>query len=188
VDEKVRDQIAKYLHDMHSLVSHGHQAVRRQREQLKDAGHPDAQKAVAGFEETLDRHLSMLKSRLTAINESTASPIQDAASAVAGAVAGAYNAVRSEEASKSIRDDYTFFSHAGMSYLMLHTTAEALGDGETAKLADEGYRDMARMAMEIDRVMPGLIVAEMRQNGFSPRDVSKHCSQLVHEAWRTQAA
>src|SRR5437763_513427 len=119
MDDKARAVIAKYLHDMHSLIGHGHEVVKNQRAQLKDSSHQAAYLAVEGFEATLDNHLAMLKQRLEAIGESTTSPLQDAAAAVAGVAAGFYNAVRSEAASKSIRDDYTFFSHSGVSYLML---------------------------------------------------------------------
>src|ERR1041384_1051301 len=102
MDDKSRTLIAKYLHDMHSLAAHGHEAIKRQREQLKDSGHAQASAAVEGFEATMDEHLAMLKRRLEALGESTTSPIQDAASAVAGVAAGAYNAVRREEAAKSV--------------------------------------------------------------------------------------
>jgi hypothetical protein len=183
VDEKARTVIAKYLHDMHSLISHGHQAVGRQRDQLKDAGHPHAFQAVQGFEAMLDGHMAMLQDRLKGMGESVTSPVQDAASTVAGMVAGLYNAVRSEEASKSIRDDYAFFSLSAISYLMLHTTTMALGDDETARIAERGYREMARACMDIDRILPGLIIAELRQDGLRPRDIANECHRLVHEAW-----
>ena len=188
MNEQSRGVIAKYLHDMHSLISHGHEAIKRQREQLKDAGHPQAFAAVQGFEATMDQHMAMLKRRLEAIGESPTSPIQDAASAIAGVAAGFYNAVRSEEASKSIRDDYTFFSHSAIAYLMLHTTTESLGDRETADVAGRGYRDMARMMMEIDRFMPDLVIHELRQDGHQAGDVAEKCRQLVHEAWRSPSS
>jgi ferritin-like metal-binding protein YciE len=188
MDEKSRDVLAKYLHDMYSLIGHGHQAIRRQREQLKDAGHPEAERAVAGWESKIDRHVAMLEDRLKGIGESVTSPLQDAAATVAGAAAGLYNAVRSEEASKSVRDDYTFFSHSAMSYFMLHTTAMSLGDQETARLAEQGYRDMAGFCMEIDRLMPGLVIHELEQDGHAARDVSADCARLVSEAWRPAGA
>jgi hypothetical protein len=184
VDEKSRDVIAKYLHDMHALVGHGHQAVRRQRDQLKDAGHADAHAAVARWEAGLDQHLAMLRDRLQAIGESVTSPLQDAAAAAAGVAAGLYNAVRSEEASKSIRDDYTFFSHCAVSYLMLHTTTTSLGDQGTAGLAERGYKDMARFCMEIDDLIPRLVLDELRQDGHAAADVAAQCDRLVSEAWR----
>jgi ferritin-like metal-binding protein YciE len=186
MDEKAREQVAKYVHDMHSLISHGHEAIRRQKQQLKDSPHAEAKRAVDGFEETMDQHLAMLKKRLEAMGESTTSPIQDAASTVAGVVAGVYNSVRSEEASKSVRDDYTFFGHAGMAYLMLHTTTMALGDQETARIAERGYRDTAQMMMEIDHVMPKLVVDEIRENGFAVQDVSHTCHELIRSAWQSQ--
>jgi hypothetical protein len=186
MNEKARDQVAKYLHDMHSLIGHGHEAIRRQKEQLKDSPHADAKRAVDGFEETMDQHLAMLKTRLEGMGESVTSPIQDAASAVAGVVAGVYNSVRSEEASKSVRDDYTFFGHAGMAYLMLHTTTAALGDQETARIAERGYRDTARMMMEIDHLMPKLVLDEIRENGFAAQDVSAQCHDLIRSAWQSQ--
>lgn len=185
MDDRSRTVIAKYLHDVHSLVEHGHQAIRRQKEQLKDSGHADALAAVSAFEETMDQHIERVQARLKAMGESTTSPVQDAASTVAGVVAGVYNAVRSEEASKSVRDDYTFFSHCAIAYLMLHTTAHALGDHETMLLAERGYRDAARMAMEVDRVMPGLVIAELKQDGLPARDVAEDCKKMVHEAWTT---
>ena len=49
---------------MHSLIGHGHEAIRRQRSQLKDSGHRSAHLAVEGFEATIDEHLAMLKQRL----------------------------------------------------------------------------------------------------------------------------
>ena len=188
MDKNDRDVIAKYLHDMHSLVGHGHQAIRRQRDQLKDAGHPDAHGAVSRWEAAMDQHVAMLQKRLEGMGESVSSPMQDAASTVAGVAAGIYNAVRSEEASKSIRDDYTFFSHCAIAYLMLHTTTMSLGDDETARIAERGYKDMARFCMEVDRIMPGLVLAELRQDGHTPKDVADHCHRLVSEAWRPTGA
>ena len=45
----------------------------------------------------------------------------------------------------------------------------------------------AMNAMEIDRLMPGLIVEELRQDGHQAADVSEKCHRLVHEAWRSGA-
>jgi ferritin-like metal-binding protein YciE len=177
--------IKKYLADMHALERHGLQAVSRQAEQLQDAKHADALRAVQGFQATLESHVAALDQRLKALGGSADRPVQDTVAAMAGVVAGIYNAVRSEEASKSIRDDYTFFSHSAIAYLMLHTTTEALGDQESAALAETGYRDMARMVMEIDHLMPGLVIAELRQDELPVSDVQDHCRQLVSDAWKT---
>jgi len=183
VDEKAKVVITKYLGDMHALESHGLQAVQRQVNQLKDSGHPDAQAGVVQFKQTLEAHVSALEGRLNALGGSGTHPIKEAVAAAAGVVAGIYNAVRSEEASKSIRDDYTFFSHSSIAYLMLHTTARSLGDEGTAMLAERGYRDMARLVMLIDKVMPQLVIAELTGDSLPAKDVSSDSARLITEAW-----
>jgi hypothetical protein len=35
--------------------------------------------------------------------------------------------------------------------------------------------------------MPALVIAELRQDGLSPQDVSAECHRLVSEAWRAGA-
>jgi len=124
--------LTTYVSDMHALVTHGLQAVERQIDNLKDEGHPEAYSAVQEIARTLRIHASMLDARTKTLGGSTTQPVKDAVSAVAGVAAGLINAVRPEEASKSIRDDYTFLSHTAIGYLMLYTTAASLGDPETA--------------------------------------------------------
>ena len=62
-----------------------------------------------------------------------------------------------------------------------------IGDTQTAALAERGYRDMARMVMVIDRVMPTLVVQEMKEDGLPMRDVSEECRKLVHDAWTRES-
>jgi hypothetical protein len=184
MDEKVRETITKYLGDMHALQSHGLQAMSRQVDHLKGKEHGDALRLVEEFKRTLESHVSELEGRMNAMGGSPTSPVKDAASAVAGFVAGLYDKVRSEEASKEIRDDYTFFSHSAIAYLMLHTTAKGLSDDGTAMLAERGYRNCARMVMRINQIMPGLVVSEMKQDGLPMMDVSQECHRLISDAWR----
>src|SRR3712207_789633 len=141
MQDKMRQTIPKYLGDLHALESHGHAAIARQVDNLKDTGHQDAYRGAVELKGMLERHLAALEARLKALGGSPTSPVKDAASAVAGVAAGVYNKVRNEEASKSIRDDYTFFSHTAIAYLMLHTTALGFGDRETGTLAEQGYRE-----------------------------------------------
>jgi hypothetical protein len=39
--------------------------------------------------------------------------------------------------------------------------------------------------MDVDRVMPRLVIAELKQDGLSPTDVSEDCKRMVHEAWQS---
>ena len=186
MDAKARETITKYLGDMHALESHGLQPIGHQVDQLKGMDHPEARRSVLDFKQTTERHIMALEQRLKALGGSPSSPIKDAAASVAGMAAGLYNAVRNEQAAKSIRDDYTFFSNCSIAYLMLLTTARAFGDQETAQLAEQHYRDEARMVMVIDQIMPTLVVQEFKQDGLPAQDPSQEVQRIVHDAWTRQ--
>jgi hypothetical protein len=182
-NEDARKYIAKYVEDLHSLISHGLQPVSHQVGQANTRDHVDAAQLIADLHEMLQRHERLLQLRLDALGSSPTTAIQDAAASVAGFVAGVYNHVRSEAVSKSVRDDYTFVSHCAVSWLMLMSTARSLGDHETEELAEQGYRDCARLVMRIDQLMPALVLQELEQDGFAARPVSDWATTIVSSAW-----
>ena len=185
--DKTQETITKSLGDMHALLDHGQQPLSRQTDQLKDQGHPDALRLVEEIDQNLHRQRDAVDARLKALGGSPTAPIKQVVSAAAGVVAGLYNEVRTEEASKSVRDDYVFLGLAGISYEMLHTTALSLGDRETADLAAHGYRQCSHFQMEIDRLMPAIVLAELRQDGLPVSDVTAESRRIVRDAWRTDA-
>lgn len=176
-----------YVSDMQALIGHGLQAIEHQVENLKDEGHEEALKVVRGFRQTLQEHHQLLEARLKELGGSGRSPVKEAVSRMAGVAAGVINAVRSEEASKSVRDDYAFLSQCAVAYLMLLTTARSLQDEKTASLAERAYRDCARMIMSIDQVMPRLVFEELRQDRLPATDVSEKIRSTITDAWRREA-
>jgi hypothetical protein len=179
-----QNYIAKYVEDLHSLVSHGLQPVSHQLVEASGAGHAEAAAFIVELQRTLADHEQRLTQRLQTLGTSPTTLVQDAASAVAGVVAGIYNRMRSEAVSKSVRDDYTFISHCSVSWLMLMATARALGDHESEELAEQGYRDCARLLMRIDGLLPALVSQELRQDGFGATNVSEWAAGIVSDAWR----
>ena len=188
MEENVRKYIAKYVEDMHSLVAHGVQPIDRQIAEADKRGHADAARLIRSLKTTLEEHERLLDARLKLLGTSPTTAVQDKAAAVAGVVAGFYNQVRTEAVVKSLRDDYTFVSHCSVSWLMLLTTARALDDHDTEELAERGYRDTARLVMDIDRVLPPVVVRELQQDGLPAHDVSEWASNIVHGAWSGQQA
>ena len=186
--ENRNDVLKTYTSDVHALVTHGVQAIHRQVEQLKDVSHQDAKTAVALFEQTLRSQQSALEDRVKALGGSATGPVKDAVSAVAGVAAGLIDAVRPAETAKAIRDDHTYFSHLGISWLMLYTTASALSDAETAALAQRGYQDTAKMIMHVDRILPKIVIEELRENKtLTPLDVQEQTRVMVKNAWEREA-
>jgi hypothetical protein len=178
-----RKYVAKYIEDLHSLISHGLQPVSHQVGEHRQRDHAAAVQFIGELQRTLQEHERQLSMRLADLGTSPTTGIQDAAASIAGFVAGIYNQVRSEAVSKSVRDDYTFVSHCAVSWLMLMSTARSLGDHETEELAEQGYRDCAKLVMRIDRLMPELILEELRQDGFAAQPVSEWAGKIVTQAW-----
>ncbi|MFN0073382.1 MAG: hypothetical protein ACKVVP_18020 [Chloroflexota bacterium] len=178
-----KELLQKYVADLHSLLEHGRKAISRQADQLKGGSQTEAHMAVVEFKQTLERQEIAVEKRLKSLGGSASSPIQDGAGAIAGAVTGVYNAMRSEEASKSIRDDYTFFSHVAIASLMLYTSAKALRDEETAQLAQAIYKESAICVERIDVIMPKIVLDDLRDDGFTVLNVTDDSHRIIRDAW-----
>jgi hypothetical protein len=183
--------LTTYITDMHALINHGLKAIDRQAEHMrKKDPHPEALSVLGEFQRVLRGHLLQLDARAKTLGGKTTQPIKDAVTTLTGLAAGLISAVRPEEAAKGVRDDYTFLSHVAIGYLMLHTTASGLGDAETATLAEQGYRDAARLVMRIDQLLPSLVLQELRQDGLPVGPVGPVAEQslmMVQRAWRREA-
>lgn len=172
-----------YVGDVHALVAHGLKAIDRQTDNLAKVSHKDAQPAVMEAKRTLEKQLALLDGRLKSLGGSATAPVKDAVSAIAGVAAGLINAVRPSETVKSLRDDATYFSGLGIAYLLLYTTAAGLNDGETATVAEQGYRDCARLIMHFDRILPKVTVEELREGKLDVTDVTEKVKAMVQNAW-----
>jgi hypothetical protein len=187
--DKKNEVLTKYVTDVHALVSHGVQAIHRQVENLKNVSHQDAKTAVTAFEGILKKQKIDLEARIEALGGSTTQPVKDAVSAVAGVAAGLFNAVRPSETAKSIRDDHTYLSHLGIAWLMLHATALSLGDTTTASLAERGYAETARMIMHVDKILPKIVVEELREDkALHPADIEQQTRSMLKAAWNREAS
>lgn len=184
--EDTRTYIAKYVEDMHSLVTHGLKPIAHQVGEAAGRDHPETTQLLRELDETLRAHQRRLAERLRVLGTSPTTGVQDAAAAITGIVAGIYNQMRTEAVAKSLRDDHTFLSHCSISWLMLMVTARSLGDHDTEELAEEGYRDCARLVMRIDRTMPTLVIEELLQDGFAAQNVAEWAHHLVSDAWQRE--
>ena len=183
---KEQEILTQYLGDMHALESHIFQAIDKQVKLLD--GHEDARAKVQVYRDTLSGHLDALKTRLDQLGGSPNHPIKEGVAAALGIAAGLIDKVRSEEASKDLRDDYTAINHAVIAYEMLHTTALAAGDTQTADLARRHLADNAQFVIEINNFMPKLVLDELREDGLPVReDALQKAQQTVREIWRQPA-
>jgi hypothetical protein len=181
--DKKQETITKYLGDMKSLVSHVHTAMERQKDEFKDK--PDVAQTIARIALSLKRQDEAIGARLGALGGSPTHPVKEVVSDALGVAAGLYNKVRTEGPAKGLRDDHTAINLVYLSYTMLHTTATALGDSETASLAKRSFIECAKFVTEIDRLVPMSVFRELQDGDFPGLDATapEITRSAILEAW-----
>lgn len=185
------ETVHSYVTDMLALENHIGNALKGQLEDTEKS-HPTVATALRLMQQTVERH----KTALDALEEShhegggldIADFIKRAATTVAGMGAAAFDMVRSERLPKNLRDDYTAFSLATIGYTMLYTTARALNEDRVASLAESHLKDYAEMVMSLADVIPGTVVALLREEGHVvDASVLGDIEKTVSNAWRPKS-
>jgi ferritin-like metal-binding protein YciE len=178
------EAINSYITDMLALEDHIEKAIKSQITDLSE--YPDVQTELKQAHRKIEHHISdlrMLSDRRNA--GGVVESVKRAGSAVAGLAAGVIDLVRSEGLPKNLRDDYTAFNLATIGYVMLHTTALALGDQEVAELAQHHFRDYAEAVIRLNAIVPAAVVRYLQQDGLPARsEVVQQVNRTVEQAWR----
>lgn len=178
-----KETINSYITDMLALEEHIDKAVTGQIQALGD--HPQVGADLQAIQRWVQLHIAVLR-QLTGLRGATkpTDSLKRAGSSVLGRAAGAIDLLRSDGQPKNLRDDYTAFSLAAIGYLMLNTTALALGDQEVADLANHHLRDYARGVIALHYIIPAVVVRSLQKEGLPARDdILKDVSRNVAEAW-----
>ena len=183
VQQKHEKTIADYVGDMVALESHIEEALDRQLTEVQDDR--EASTAVQHFHDMVKQHRDTLKALQEEIGSTPGNPIKAAGSALLGKAAGVIDLIRTEGISKSLRDDYTAFSLAAISYSMLHTTSLGLGNPQVADLAERYLTDYAGAIERINEIMPGVVHRELVKDGHQthPGAVAE-TRKMVATAWK----
>ena len=181
--DKRQETITKYLGDMKSVVSHVRTAMERQKDEFKDQ--PQVSQTMGRIAYGLQRQDETIGKRLEALGGSPTHPVKEVVSDAFGLMAGLYNKVRTEGAAKGLRDDHVALNLVYISYTMLHTTAVALGDTETASLAKRGMIECAKFIAEVDGLVPATVFRELQDGDFGSLDSAapEQSRTAYREAW-----
>ena len=167
------EAINSYLTDMLALEEHILVAISAQVKDFND-GPQVLVMALDAIQVTVEHHVTSLKEMIQARDAGAANSIAEAvkraASVLAGAGAAAVDLVRNEKLPKDLRDDYTAFSLATVSYVMLLTTAMSLNDQPVAELAERHLKHYAKVVMKLNNILPSAVIAELREEGLPARE------------------
>jgi hypothetical protein len=171
-----------YVNDMFAVEKHTLEAVNRQVDHGDIQRHANAHQLVKRIQSTLNQNTSSLERRLDTWGGT--SSLKSAAASVAGVVAGAYDHVRSETASRMLRDDYTALSLVAVAYTMLHTTALSLQDNTTADLALQNLKKITPLITDLSKIIPTVVVHDVHHDVESADiSVAQQAVRNTQEAW-----
>lgn len=178
--------LQKYVSDMLAVEEHIGEAVKRQVDDEHLAKHTgEAGRIIRQIADMTHQHERHLQDHLKKLGGDPAKGIKEMATAAMGAVAGMYDKIRTESVSKMLRDDYTALNLAAVSYTMLHTTGLALGDDETAELALNHLRHYANIVMEINRIIPRVVVEDLSADvQIQPNGSAQRAIENTQQAWQ----
>lgn len=179
------DTLQQYVSDMIAVEEHIADAVKRQTEDgAVYKNDPQASQILQHITRHTEQHAQQLKQHLEHIGGDPAKGFKEVAATVLGAVAGMYDKVRTDKVSKMLRDDYVALNLAAMGYTMLHTTGLALQDQATAALALRHLKDYTSIIMNLNGVVPGVVVSELRDDGMVMNEMSvQQAVSNTQEAW-----
>jgi len=176
--------VQKYIGDQLALEKHMLEAAERQ---VKDTSVKDIQPASAILEKvhrTLNKQVKTLENFSSRKGGKISSAAKESVTSLTGILSALYSKVRSEKVSKILRDHYAALSFATCGYTMLHTTALAVNDQETADLAIEHLKQLTPLLVEVSETIPEVIVRELTNEGFSiDSSAGKTATSHTREAW-----
>ena len=177
------DTINNYMTDMLALEEHIEKAVSGQIQALGD--HPQVGADLQTIRHWVHIHIANLEQLTRTRDAVTATgALKRAGSSVLGRAAGAIDLLRQEGQPRNLRDDYTAFSLAAIGYVMLNTTALALGEREVADLAAQHLQNYARGLIALHYVIPAVVVRSLQKEGLAAReDVLTDVFRNVEKAW-----
>lgn len=180
------DMLQQYVSDMIAVENQIAEAVKRQAGDEHVATHtPAAGRIIQNISQLAQQHEQHLQDHLKSLGGDPAKGIKEAATQIMGALAGIYDKLRTESVSKMLRDDYTALNLAAVSYTMLHTTGLALGDDETAELALNHLRHYANIVMEINRIIPRVVVEDLSADvQIQPNGSAQRAIENTQQAWQ----
>lgn len=183
-----RDSLRPYLADMAAVEKHILEALEKQHQSEDIKQFVNAHQVIHRLMDVLRQHVQTLETHLEGFQGGgTAATVKEAVGGVLGAIAGLYDKVRKDKASRALRDDYTALGLAVISYTMLHTTALGLRQGATAEIALRHLKDLTPIQVELSKIIPQVVLRELSLEGYDVEPaLAQNAVRNTQEAWSSE--
>jgi ferritin-like metal-binding protein YciE len=180
-----RESLRPYIADMAAVEKHILEAVERQHKDDDLRKFPEAFQIVDRLTATLRRHVETLETHIEGFpGGSVAASVKESVTGALGALAGVYDKIRKDTASRMLRDDYTALGLAIISYTMLHTTALGLRQNSTAEIAQRHLKELTPFQIDISGAIPSVVARELADQGYPIEpNLAHQATEATREAW-----
>jgi hypothetical protein len=177
-----------YVSDLLALERHLERPIETQRTADALARYPAAKTLIDQIAAQNRAHIEALEATLKLLGGHGAAPLKSAWASLLGGAAAAIGASRKTKVTKWLRDDDTALNLAAFSYGLLHATALGLDDEGVARLGRAGMADYARSVMEINQLVPEIVLDELAEEGnVVATGAAERVREETNEIWRRQA-
>jgi ferritin-like metal-binding protein YciE len=164
---RAQDVLTRHMGEVHGLESAIVQALDEQLTRLPE--YPDVQDRVRVHRETLAQHVETTRHRLGELGADVEPFLQGLRG----------------DLGEHLTDHYIALSRCVITYQALHTAALAAGDQKTAEIARRHLRDTTHFAIEINQLLPKLLLEDLRRNGVPVSDGAlARAQKTVREIWQ----
>jgi hypothetical protein len=192
-DRDNKQTLHRYVAEMVALEGELEVALEHQWEELQ--AHPEAAAVVRGFRELANTQREALEAYLERLGDNTVEPAGTAVAALFGTSASEADGVRTRKVSDVLRDDYTAFNYASISYEALCEIGFRLYNPPLREIALRHLRAYAEATQQINQLIASVVAWELEQQGLECRCICPMCSMgacgcvaagtwTVNEAWR----
>lgn len=184
LDEKSQKLVADWVGDAVAIEAHIEEALDKQKKEYSSVA--AVNQAIHHFHDSTKANRDRLRDYQEKIGKTGGKGVVEAGASVLGKAAGVVDRLRKDTLTKSLRDDYTAFNLAAISYTLLYTTALAVGDGETADLAAENLKVHAANVQRINHIISDVTVSEINGDGYPVKnnDAAAMTKKVVDAAWK----
>jgi hypothetical protein len=179
----------RYVSDMLAVIKHVEEAVDRQKTDNKVVRMPTAHDLLQRISQVLDAQDAQIRAHQAQWtgDAGAQSTIKETVANTLGQAAGMIGMLRNDKVSLMLRDDYTALNLAAMAYTMLSTTALALKDEPTAAIAASNLRELTPLIIEINEVMPQILVQELVDEANQiDMSVVDEAIRITQDAWEAK--
>jgi ferritin-like metal-binding protein YciE len=179
-EQQLRNQVNDVMAIERDIVN----AIRLQQADDRVHEYPELGEILTQIEKESEDRQELFRSWIGNEGMHLVTSVKEGISAVTGVVGGLYTKLREYPVSRMVRDDIIALDIACVSYGMLHTLGLAIGNDESATLAERSLKECPPFVIRLTDLLPEILVEELsRQAPLVNPAAAQVAYAKIRDAW-----